>query len=278
MQIVIQKLQPFGVCVAADQDKLSIDVVDVEQLKELLDEHQLILLRGFDPELDINRFVDFCERWGEVSVWPFGKVLELIEHDNPSDHIFDHSYVPLHWDGMYRLQVPQYQLFHCVSAPMPGQGGRTTFSNTMLALEHASHADVALWRQVTGVYKRQMEFYQSVTEASVIDKHPCKHYPVIRYSEPPSEAKGRFINHPSMQFQGISNKDLNTFHHSLQTALYHSDHFYAHTWQRGDIVIADNYSLLHGREGFVSKAPRHIRRVHVLSNPAYDNPGLRSYQ
>jgi alpha-ketoglutarate-dependent taurine dioxygenase len=36
--------------------------------------------------------------------------------------------------------------------------------------------------------------------------------------------------------------------------------------------------LLHGREAFVSKSPRHIQRVQVLSNPPFDNPGLESYQ
>ncbi|CSB87532.1 PvcB protein [Vibrio cholerae] len=43
-------------------------------------------------------------------------------------------------------------------------------------------------------------------------------------------------------------------------------------------MITDNFSLLHGREGFTSHTPRHIRRVQVLSNPPYNNPSLESYQ
>ncbi|MGH3312603.1 MAG: hypothetical protein ACRDP3_18815 [Streptomyces sp.] len=41
------------------------------------------------------------------------------------------------------------------------------------------------------------------------------------------------------------------------------------------VVIADNYTLLHGREAFTSRAPRHLRRVHVLGEPALENPALR---
>ena len=43
------------------------------------------------------------------------------------------------------------------------------------------------------------------------------------------------------------------------------------------MVEADNFSLLHGREAFERSAPRHIQRVHVLSNPHLDNPRLVSH-
>ncbi|WP_408074555.1 TauD/TfdA dioxygenase family protein [Legionella pneumophila] len=213
-----------------------------------------------------------------LSLWPFGKVLELIEQEDPEDHIFDHSYMPLHWDGMYRPQVPEYQIFHCVKAPLPGQGGRTTFSNTILALQFASSEIKELWNKVSGTYQRKMEFYNSKTVSPIITKHPQKDFSVIRYNEPPSVDKGHFVNPPDIEFTGIDQEELDFFHRSLENALYSPDNFYAHEWQNGDIVIADNFSLLHGREGFVSRSPRHIQRVHVLSNPPFDNPGLESYQ
>lgn len=49
-------------------------------------------------------------------MWPFGAVLDVKEHADTKDHIFDNSYVPLHWDGMYKPTIPEFQLFHCVSA------------------------------------------------------------------------------------------------------------------------------------------------------------------
>ena len=72
--------------------------------------------------------------------------------------------------------------------------------------------------------------------------------------------------------------DVARVHQTLRESLYAPENFYAHEWQEGDVVVADNFSLLHGREAFETKAPRHLRRVHVLSNPPLDNPRLVSYK
>lgn len=271
-------LEPFGVLVEPVWENQDVKDLNIENLRSLFWQKQLIVLRGFNAFQTADDFSNYCEQWGEVSLWPFGKVLELIEQENPTDHIFDNNYVPLHWDGMYRPQVPEYQIFHCVKAPLAGQGGRTTFSNTMLVLKNASSEEKELWNKVTGTYKRKMEFYNSKTISPIITKHPQKNIPVIRYNEPPSQDKDYFVNPPDLEFTGLNHEELTIFHRSLEKALYSPGNFYAHEWQTGDIVIADNFSLLHGREGFVSKSPRHIQRVHVLSNPPFDNPGLESYE
>lgn len=271
-------MRPFGLLLKPNKCLDNLQDLNVDCLREFVRREHLIVLRGFRTFQDAESFSTYCERWGEVSVWPFGKVLELIEQDNPEDHIFDNSYVPLHWDGMYRPQVPEFQIFHCVKALLAEQGGRTTFSNTMLALKYASSESIKSWNKVIGIYQRKMEFYNSKTVSPIINKHPHKDFFVIRYNEPPSAIRGRFINPPLLEFTGVSLEDLERFHLGLQSALYAPRNFYAHQWQAGDVVIADNFTLLHGREAFVSKSPRHLQRVHVLSNPPFNNPGLESYK
>jgi alpha-ketoglutarate-dependent taurine dioxygenase len=279
MEYKTTPIKPFGLLLQPKKKSLdNLSDLNVDHLRELTRCEHLIVLRGFRTFQDTESFSNYCERWGEISIWPFGKVLELIEQDNPEDHIFDHSYVPLHWDGMYRLQVPEFQIFHCVKAPLAGQGGRTTFSNTILALKNASAKSKKLWNRVIGIYQRKMEFYSSKTVLPIINKHPHQDFSVIRYNEPPAADKGHFVNPPDLKFTGVNFNELERFHGSLKQALYAPSNFYAHEWQRGDVVIADNFSLLHGREAFVSKSPRHIQRVHIASNPPFDNPGLESYQ
>lgn len=273
-----RKLYPFGCLVEAIGTNQDVREIDHGYIKELLRLEQLVVLRGFKTFSFAEELVSFCERLGEVSEWPFGKVLELIEQDKAQDHIFDNSYVPLHWDGMYRPQVPELQIFHCVQAPMSHQGGRTTFSHTGLVLKNTSEDKKKLWEKVTGVYQRKMEFYNSRTVSPIITQHPYKDFSVIRYNEPPSIEKGNLINPPDLEFHGIDNELLEVFHAELKDALYAPQNFYAHEWQSGDVVIADNFTLLHGREGFVSQAPRHLQRVHVLSDIPFNNPGLESYQ
>ena len=278
MKAKISANKPFGVIVEALSPSDDIRDLDVNQLRELVWTERLIVIRGFRTFAGADDFSNYCERWGEISVWPFGKVLELVERNNPEDHIFDNNYVPLHWDGMYRPQVPEFQLFHCVRAPKSSQGGRTTFSNTVLALENAPTLHRELWNKVTGHYQRKMEFYDSTTVSPVIDMHPLRGFPVIRYNEPPREGFGQFVNPPTLEFTGANSDEVKLFHNTLQEALYAPENFYAHEWQEGDLVVADNFSLLHGREGFETKAPRHLRRVHVLSNPPLNNPRLVSHK
>ncbi len=277
MHYKLTQLKPFGVLIEPGENANLADL-NIQSLQKIFGQEQLILLRGFNAFKSSEDFADFCALWGEISLWPFGKVLELIEQEQPEDHIFDNSYVPMHWDGMYRPQIPEFQIFHCVNAPLSGQGGRTTFSNTILALKNASASTIALWDKVTGIYQRKMAFYNSKTVSPIINKHPYKNYSIIRYNEPHSEKNGQLLNPPNLEFTGINSEDLNDFHESLKQALYAPANFYAHEWQDGDVVIADNFSLLHGREGFISKSPRHLQRVHVLSSPPWDNPGLESHE
>lgn len=281
LKLKTTRLDPFGLLLEPSCPDSDIRDIDVDVLRNHLWRERLIVLRGFRTFDGSEDFSEYCERWGEISVWPFGKVLELVERNNPEDHIFDNNYVPLHWDGMYRPQVPEFQLFHCVRAPRPSQGGRTTFSNTVLALERAPAHLRTLWSKVTGTYQRKMEFYDSKTISPIVDSHPLRGFSVIRYNEPPIagiEGYGLFVNPPILEFTGVAQDELSEFHRSLREALYSPHNFYAHEWQVGDLVVADNFSLLHGREGFETKAPRHLRRVHVLSNPPLDNPRLVSYQ
>ena len=272
------RMKPFGLLIEPLDSNQDVCDLDVNQLRAHFWKEQLILLRGFRPFEEPENFPNYCERFGEISIWPFGKVLELLEQHRPEDHIFDSNYVPLHWDGMYRPQVPEFQIFHCVQAPLVGQGGRTTFSNTALALKNASAQTRSLWSKVTGSYQRKMEFYHSKVVSPIITPHPKTGVPVIRYNEPPSEELRPFLNPPVLEFYGLSVDELGEFHSSLRKALYSPSHFYAHEWQTGDLVIADNHTLLHGRETFVSKAPRHLRRVHVLGDAPLDNPHLVFHQ
>lgn len=278
MPVKFHQILPFGIMIEPDKDNTDIHSLDIDSLKILFQENQLVVLRGFDTFSSKETFSCYCEQFGEISQWPFGTVLELIEQQNPADHIFDHRYMPMHWDGMYRPQVPEYQIFHCVKAPLTDQGGGTTFSNTKLILEDASNSDKELWQQVTGHYQRQMEFYQSKTTAPTICKHPFRDYSVIRYNEPVNESDSDFINPPNQTFTGLKAHELKIFHLNLKQALYSPKHYLAHQWQTNDVVIADNFTLLHGREAFVSRSPRHLQRVHVLSSPPLDNPHLDSHQ
>ena len=277
MNYTVTKIQPFGALIEPKNADTSVDDLSIPELRELFNEHHILLLRGFKGVTDGDELVNFSERWGEVSVWPFGKILELVEQDKPKDHIFDNTYVPMHWDGMYRPEVPEIQIFHCVQAPGTQNGGRTAFSNTPEVIRQASEEERQKWAQVVGHYERKMEFYDSKTIAPLVTEHPNRKLPVIRYCEPPVHEDEDFLNHPNMHFEGVEKSELGDFLKNLQKKLYADEVTYAHDWETGDLVISDNYTLLHGREAFTSGAGRHLRRVQVLGTPKLVNPHLVSH-
>ncbi len=274
MNYKVTQLKPFGALIEPAQPDTHVDELSIQDLRQLFDQHHILLLRGFTGVSEGDDLVNFSERWGEVSVWPFGEILELVEQEKPKDHIFDNTYVPMHWDGMYRPEVPEIQIFHCVQAPGEQNGGRTVFSNTPEVIRQATREDLDRWAKVTGVYERKMEFYHSKTIAPLVTEHPTRKLPVIRYCEPPVHEDEDFLNHPEMSFEGVAQEDMAAFIKGLQEQLYAENVTYAHQWETGDLVISDNYTLLHGREAFVSGAGRHLRRVQVLGQPKLKNPHL----
>ena len=100
----------------------------------------------------------------------------------------------------------------------------------------------------------------------------------MRYNEPPAKDIPDFINPPVIDFLDVEEGQLEDIQRQLKAALYDPGAYYAHTWEKNDIVIADNFTLLHGREAYAADAFRHLQRVHVNSSPAFKNPGLEAYK
>ncbi|WP_086827309.1 TauD/TfdA family dioxygenase [Allokutzneria sp. NRRL B-24872] len=270
-----QKIGPFGVLVEAASPGANPSALDPAELRALVREHHILVLRGFRNFTDAEDLTAWCGTLGEIMMWPFGAVLELVEADAPTDHIFDHSYVPLHWDGMYKPLIPEFQVFQCVSAPGEGNGGRTTFSDSSGVLAAASRETVERWSRITVTYRIQNKVhYGGQAVSPLVVPHPVTGEPTVRYNEPPIEDDSSFLNRPDHHFDGVVNEEVPSLIEELQKALYDPRHYYAHDWVDGDLVITDNYTLLHGREAFTHRAPRHLRRVHVLGDPPFKNPAL----
>ena len=114
---------PFGLLIEPARSAQPVQSLAIEALRELARRHGVLILRGFESGFtDPERLTRYGEGWGEIMMWPFGAVLDVKEHENATDHIFDSSYVPLHWDGMYKPTLPEFQLFHCVHAPAADEG------------------------------------------------------------------------------------------------------------------------------------------------------------
>jgi alpha-ketoglutarate-dependent taurine dioxygenase len=84
-----------------------------------------------------------------------------------------------------------------------------------------------------------------------------------------------YLNRPRVQFHDVPAECVAEIEQTLRDALHDPHNCYAHFWQAGDVVVADNYTLLHGREAYAGGCGRHLRRVHVLGDPPLINTALR---
>lgn len=273
-QLEFIPLQPYGMMVRHPTGQGNIRDIPVATLQEWARKHRILLLRGFTPFPDSQTMTEYAASWGELMKWSFGVVLELTEQENPKDHLFDHKYLPLHWDGMYAQMIPAYQFFQCVKASPAEMGGQTTFSDTARVLANISPATRARWEKVSITYRlKQSSFYGGALTSPLITPHPETGEPIMRFNEPAPEHLN-FLNQAEMTFHGVAAGEEKKLVEELREILYDPRHLYKHQWVAGDILATDNYTLLHGRTAFVSKTPRHLRRIHVLGKPPFRNPAL----
>lgn len=266
-QVEVAALEPFGLRVLASEPDQPIESLPPGWIKEQVRRHRLLLLRGFAPFSTAAALADYCATWGPLMQWSFGTVLELVEHASPADQVFDSGCVPYHWDGMYAKQLPAYQLFHCINAIDAAAGGHTIFCDGTRVWADADPATRARWSAISITYSLpQRAHYGGHITAPLVCAHPDDGWPVLRFNEP-APAGARLLNPPSLRFDGIPSDAVGAFIEELRALLYSPRYMYAHTWQTGDTLIADNYVLLHGRTAFTSGAPRHIRRVQILGDP-----------
>lgn len=261
----------FGLLIEAQKHKSPVRRSSVTQLRSLLRRHRLLVLRGFGNGFDDTQaFVDYAQAWGDIMTWPFGAVLDVVPHEKPVDHIFDRSYVPLHWDGMYRDTIPELQLFYCVDAPEPEAGGHTIFVDTISLLHDAGGALRIAWEKASLICRVQKaSHYGGEVCSPLVAPHPVTGEKTLRYNEPVDDPL--FLNPHTVWVDQISEEHREQLHEMLLLPRYR----YVHAWQPGDIVIADNFALLHGRDAVDKHSPRHLRRIHIHASPIHINAALR---
>jgi L-tyrosine isonitrile desaturase/decarboxylase len=50
----------------------------------------------------------------------------------------------------------------------------------------------------------------------------------------------------------------------MERRIYNPRYCYEHAWEQGDILIADNHALIHGRHALTRDCPRHLRRIQLI--------------
>lgn len=250
-------MEPFGVLLQGEGKGLAEE--PVERLRELVDKNRLVVLRGYSS-LEREPLIEYAKSWGPLLEWNFGEVLELEVSEEPKNYLFTSGDVPLHWDGAFAKQEPNYQLFQCRQAPTPGSGGETVFCESMETVARATPEVRKRWEGVTITYRTEkLAHYGGEIRSPLVTAHPKSGEPRLRFAEPPGKDTAD-LNPLHLDIEGDSESLID----ELRGVLYDDRNCYRHAWQDGDFLLADNFALLHGRRPFSAHSPRHIQRIHIL--------------
>ncbi|MDP1604321.1 MAG: TauD/TfdA family dioxygenase [Legionella sp.] len=235
----------------------------LESVPELLSQvstHKLVLLRGFTA-LEKEQLLAFCQSLGALLSWDFGPVMEMRVNKDTKNYLFTEGDVPLHWDGAF-YQEPRFLVFHCIQAPLPDAGGETVFVDTESVWENLDEKTKALWKryQLTFSTEKLAHYGGNITR-NLVNKHPERERTILRFAEPVGED---YLNPVDVSIVNKNHAESEAILTEIREIMRHRQYCYAHTWQTGDYLIADNRSLLHGRNAFNAHSPRHLRRIQIL--------------
>ena len=254
-----EQLYPFGVVLHSNYPEQNVSAITTSYLKEQIEKHRVVVMRGFAP-LAEDAFPDFCKELGSILEWDFGAVNDLRVKADTRNYLYTNHDVPFHWDGAFVYHAPHYIIFHCDIAPLAGSGGETLFCDTTLLLAHASAEVKELWKRIEITYTTEkIVHYGGTVTSPMVVQHPLNGGVVLRYAEPVVD-----LNPVRLVIQGLDGMDQQEFIEDMRLRLNDERCCYLHPWVTGDLVIADNYTLLHGRRAFTPGVERHIRRVNVI--------------
>lgn len=256
----VEPLRPFGVKLTP-KSEANLAALSSEEMEVLIREHKLVLIRGLAP-LKREPFLEYCQSFKRRQVfhWSFGPVMEMREAVDPANYLFSRERVPFHWDGAFAT-VPTYLVFSCVEAPSEGGGGETLFCDTESVFEASSLEDRDLFARAILRYETQkVAHYGGVVEGPLLQVHPEKKKKILRYAEPVETE----LNPVSLEIKGLSKEEAERLRALMQECVYDPRFCHAHSWQEGDLLFADNHSLVHGRRAFELGSPRHLRRIQLV--------------
>ncbi|WP_175919180.1 L-tyrosine/L-tryptophan isonitrile synthase family protein [Burkholderia pyrrocinia] len=262
----------FGLLVEPNADeagRIDCCALSKDALATMLRRHGFVVLRGFRVD-DEAALVKFTEQFGKLYVWKFGPVHKVKPEEDANGYVHSFEAVPLHWDlSMLPLTHPLVQqdeyfsakmfALYCKTAPKRGEG-MTTLVDARRIVSQLDAGTLAAWERTSLTYDTKMTYFGGVPRTfPLIATHPDTGEKVLRYQEGSESTLQRF--EVSIATPGTVPDDSVQ---QINALAYAREYLVEHDWVDGDIVLVDNYSVLHGRRAMSREsAARELWRVQV---------------
>lgn len=188
--------------------------------------------------------------------WDFGPLMNMSYDQEAQNYLFSDEAVPFHWDGAF-FKEPRLLLFYCTQSE--GHGGETIFTDTEKIWESLSLSEQEKIKKITLKYQtKKLAHYGGEITLPLVQQHPITGKTILRMAE----AVNTQLNPVSLEITGIEN--AHDFYLSMVEKMYHPEFMYQHSWNKGDLVLCDNYTYLHGRRPLGLNRKRAFKRIQIL--------------
>ena len=211
-----------------------------------------MLTLSSEKDLSEEKLLELARSHGELLHWEFGPVMTMKFDAEAKNYLFSDEAVPFHWDGAF-YKEPKLLLFYCTESE--GKGGETIFADTTALWNSLTESEKEECRNVTLTYttEKKAHYGGSIT-VPLVQKHPVTGETILRLAEKVETEK----NPVTLTIDGAGED----FYERMTKKLYESA--LSHSWEKGDLLIVDNFRFLHGRNPLGTNRRRTFKRIQIL--------------
>ncbi|KAF2231555.1 Clavaminate synthase-like protein [Viridothelium virens] len=250
-----------------------------EMLREL-DDYGLVFLEAM-PQLEAEQSISSTygvEQIGNV-IGPlrdslYGRTWDVRSVANAKNIAYTHQYLGLHMDLLYMTNPPDFQILHCLQAPIKG-GGESVFVDSFRAAETMLQASSNPITHPLCTYPMHYHYHHVDARTELQNNHYYRNsHPVIELDEhqhvinvnwsPPFQAP---LQPYSLANDTVSTRRMREWHQAAQEfsqIIERPDMQFEYLLKPGEAVIFNNRRALHARKAFdVSKGPRWLKGAYI---------------
>ncbi|TQV94406.1 pyoverdine/dityrosine biosynthesis protein [Cordyceps javanica] len=283
LNVEFRYLYPTGIMVSAKDEgrSYSLREVPMQKLRALATRCSPVILRGFGDTTDKKTFIASANDLGTPAPWKFGVVASVrnargTNTDAANAIVTSNEAMPMHQDGFFFLKPavtadgtvvmrsaqPRFQYFSAVTEPAAAGTGRTLFASSRLLFQHLGGGGggetVERLRGLTWDCRHSSDWDEHMRGLRLVVPHPETGEDCLHFMEPWPRSRTRFA-YNSVSVENGPQRYLEV----VTRALYDYRVTLRFEWCRGDVLLSDNFAMLHTRTAFAHEEERELWRIHV---------------
>ncbi|KAK5999265.1 Isocyanide synthase xanB [Cladobotryum mycophilum] len=271
-------LYPTGIMVRPRKphSEYALCTVDMHKVRLLAEQCSPIVMRGFTETMSRRAFTAKAYDLGDPVPWNnqiIKVVKDVVNMDPASDNVVSSEAMPMHYDGIFKFKtvideisgqekrvsdLPRFQYFVSQSVAAPGDG-HTLFASSARFTRHLPHSyNLQKLSKIRWTVGSHGFYNHTLGNLPLIVPHPTLGTPCVRWHQPWSRWQTAYTWADIKIDNGSQNliELVDSLLFDRRVCLYF-------TWEVGDVLVSDNFAMLHTLKPFGHRSGRELWRIHT---------------